>query len=116
MTEPASNATSTQALVFTTCPDAAAARAMADTLVNRQLAACVNILPAVESVYRWKGQVEHDTETLLIIKTHTDCYPALQQAIQEIHPYELPEIVMVSIDRGLPEYLRWIDHSLDVPS
>ena len=118
MTDTHSDATktATQALVLNTCPDVETARKIADTLVKQQLAACVNILPAVESVYRWEGQIQHDNEALLIIKTHVDCYPALQQAIEELHPYELPEIVMVSIDRGLPEYLRWINHSLDVPS
>ena len=100
-----------QILVFTTCPDAATARRIADALVEQGLAACVNILPGLQSVYRWQGKIEHDDELLLIIKTQRDCYPALEAAILALHPYELPEIVTVPLDGGLPAYLDWINSS-----
>ena len=95
-------------LVLTTCNSEERARYIADGLVEQQLAACVNILPGVESVYRWKGQIEHDREILLLIKSRQSLYTALEKAIQTLHDYELPEIVAVSIDTGLPAYLNWI--------
>jgi len=99
-------------IVLNTCPDAATARAIATALVERGLAACINIVPGIESVYQWKGQIEHGTELLLIIKTRAECYAALEQAIQALHPYELPEIVALPLAAGLPAYLEWIDSNL----
>jgi periplasmic divalent cation tolerance protein len=99
-------------IVFNTCPDAATARTIATALVERGLAACVNIVPGVESVYQWKGQIENSSELLLIIKTRSECYAALEQAIQALHPYELPEIIALPLAAGLPAYLEWIDSSL----
>ncbi len=98
-------------LVLNTCPDAATARRIADALVGQGLAACVNILPGVQSVYRWQDKIECDEELLLIIKSQTECYPALEALIQAEHPYELPEIITVPIGSGLPAYLDWINTS-----
>lgn len=99
----------TEALVvLTNCPDAEHAGALATQLVERKLAACVNVLAPCRSVYRWQGKIETAEEVPLLIKTTRECYPALEAAIREHHPYELPEIVAVPIVRGLPAYLDWI--------
>src|SRR5258705_13602712 len=95
-------------LVFTNLPERAAAERLADTLVEKQLAACVNILAPCRSVYRWKGAVQHDEEHPLLIKTTVERYAELERAIRGAHPYELPEIVAVPIEHGLPEYLQWL--------
>ena len=96
-------------LVLTNLPDRAAAERMADLLVEKRLAACVNILAPCRSVYRWKDAVQHDEEHPLLIKTTAARYPALERAMREGHPYELPEIIAVPIERGLPAYLAWVE-------
>ncbi|MBN8799666.1 MAG: divalent-cation tolerance protein CutA [Stenotrophomonas nitritireducens] len=95
-------------LVFCTFPDAATAQALARLLVERRLAACVNLLPPMQSVYRWQGQVEQAEELQLLIKTTADRLEALTAALLQHHPYELPEILAVSPSAGLPAYLDWI--------
>jgi periplasmic divalent cation tolerance protein len=95
-------------LVLTNLPDRAAAEKLADALIQKRVAACVNILAPCRSVYRWKGEVQHDEEHPLLIKTTRECYAALEAAIRQVHPYELPEIVAVPIERGLPAYLDWV--------
>ena len=95
-------------LVLTNLPDRAVAERLADTLVANNLAACVNILAPCRSVYRWKGAVQHDEEHPLLIKTTTERYGALEQALRAGHPYELPEIIAVPVERGLPAYLDWV--------
>jgi len=95
-------------LVLTNLPDRAAAERLADRVIGERLAACVNILAPCRSVYRWKGAVQHDEEHPLLIKTSAERYPALEKALREGHPYELPEIIAVSIERGLPAYLAWV--------
>jgi periplasmic divalent cation tolerance protein len=95
-------------LVFTNLPDRAAAQALADALIEKRLAACVNILAPCRSVYRWKGAVQRDEEHPVLIKTTEERYPALEAAIRAAHPYELPEIIAVPIERGLQPYLDWV--------
>jgi periplasmic divalent cation tolerance protein len=95
-------------LVLTNLPDRAAAESLAEALITEQLAACVNILAPCRSVYRWQGSVQHDEEHPLLIKTTEERYAALEQAIRARHPYELPEIVAVRIERGLAAYLDWL--------
>jgi len=95
-------------LVLTNLPDRAAAERLADLVVEKRLAACVNILAPCRSVYRWKGAVQHDEEHPMLIKTTAERYPELEKALRQGHPYELPEIVAVSIERGLPAYLEWV--------
>ncbi|MDO8959463.1 MAG: divalent-cation tolerance protein CutA [Rhodocyclaceae bacterium] len=95
-------------LVITTLPDAAHADTLAAALVEARLAACVNILAPCRSVYRWQGRIEDATEVPLLIKTTAERYPALEAAIRARHPYELPEIIAVPVERGLPEYLAWL--------
>src|SRR3954451_7179972 len=95
-------------LVLTNLPDRAAAERLADAVIAKNLAACVNILAPCRSVYRWKGAVQHDEEHPVLIKTTRERYDALEQALRDGHPYELPEIIAVPIERGLPAYLEWV--------
>lgn len=95
-----------------TCPDQATAEKLADLLVAEQLAACVNILPGIQSVYQWQGKIEHDPELLLVIKTRRDGFASLEQAIRQHHPYELPEVIAVTIEDASAAYLAWIDQSM----
>jgi periplasmic divalent cation tolerance protein len=95
-------------LVLTNLPDEASAHTLATALIEARLAACVNILAPCRSVYRWQWRIEDATEVPLLIKTTADRYPALEAAIRAQHPYELPEIIAVPIDRGLPDYLAWV--------
>ena len=99
---------STKLLVLTNLPDRGAAEKLADMLIAQQLAACVNILSPCRSVYRWKGAVQRDEEHPMLIKTTRARYAALERAIRAAHPYELPEIIAVPIERGLPAYLDWV--------
>lgn len=99
-------------LVICNAPDPECAGLIARTLVSRQLAACVNVLAPCRSVYRWKGAVEEAEEIPLLIKTTTGAYAALEAAILALHPYEVPEIIALDPDRGLPAYLRWVEDSL----
>ena len=99
-------------IVLSTCDSAKTAALIAESLVKKKLAACVNIVDGVESVYLWKGKVEHEQEKLLIIKTRQSLFSLVQNAIQELHDYELPEIIAVPIDTGEKNYLNWIQSSL----
>jgi periplasmic divalent cation tolerance protein len=100
--------TPTCQIVLTTCPDADSAARLARALVEEKLAACVNVLPPMRSVYRWKGRIEEASEQLLVIKSAVAQFPALRDRLRALHPYELPEIVALPIRDGLPEYLAWI--------
>lgn len=95
-------------LVLTNLPNRDAAMVLARALIERRVAACVNVLGACTSVYRWRDAVEEAGEIPMLIKTTDAAYPALEQAIRELHPYELPEIVAVPLSRGLPGYLDWV--------
>jgi periplasmic divalent cation tolerance protein len=95
-------------LVISNLPDRASAERLAQALIERRLAACVNILAPCRSVYRWQGAVESAEEVPVLIKTTADRYSALEEAIRGLHPYELPEIVAVPMTAGLPAYLDWV--------
>lgn len=95
-------------LVLTNLPDRAAAERLAAELIEKQLAACVNILAPCRSVYRWKGAVQHEEEHPMLIKTTLERYAALEAALRSGHPYELPEIIALPIERGLAAYLDWV--------
>ena len=95
-------------LVFTNLPDRASAEKLAAALVEQRVAACVNVLAPCRSVYRWRGAVQEDEEHPVLIKSTRERYAALEAAIRAQHPYELPEIVAVPIERGLPAYLEWL--------
>jgi len=98
-------------IVFSTFPDAETARAIARSVVEEQLAACANVLPGVESIYRWKGAIETSGEVMIIFKTTGERYPGLEARIKKLHPYEVPEIVALHPSAGLPAYLRWVEES-----
>jgi periplasmic divalent cation tolerance protein len=95
-------------LVLTNLPDRAAAERLADSLIEKRLAACVNILAPCRSSYRWKGAVQHDEEHPVLNKSTTESYAALEAAIRAGHPYDLPEIIALPVERGLPAYLEWV--------
>jgi len=99
-------------LVLTTAGSREEAQKIAQALVERRLAACVNIVGPMDSVYRWKGVVESAREFLLLIKTTAATFPAVRAALQELHSYELPECILLDIEDGSPDYLSWIADSL----
>ena len=103
-------------LVLTNLPDRAIAERLADALIAKRLAACVNILAPCRSVYRWQAAVQHDEEHPMLIKTTYERYPELEAEIRALHPYELPEIIAVSVERGLAGYLAWVAaETSDIP-
>ncbi|MEI7036644.1 divalent-cation tolerance protein CutA [Fulvimonas yonginensis] len=95
-------------LCYCTCPDADSAQRIAETLVGERLAACVNRLSGVASTYRWQGSVTTDREELLLIKTTTARFEALRERLLALHPYELPELIAVPVERGHAAYLDWV--------
>lgn len=95
-------------LVFTNLPDRAAAERLAEAVLRARAAACVNILAPCHSVYRWKGAIERAEEHPVLMKTTASAYGALEAVVREHHPYELPEIIAVPVERGLPGYLDWV--------
>ncbi len=100
--------TTESVVVFCTCPNVTAAQNLANAVVDQGLAACVNLLPGITSVYRWQGAVESTSECLLVIKTQMVAYPALEAALAAMHPCQVPEIIALPILCGLPSYLHWI--------
>jgi periplasmic divalent cation tolerance protein len=99
-------------LVLTTASSKEEARRLAKTLVELRLAACVNIVPNISSIYRWKEKVEESQEFLLLMKTTESAIPKLRDAIQELHSYEVPECIVLTIEGGSAPYLKWIDESV----
>ena len=95
-------------LALSTFPDRETAQRIANQLVTEKLAACANILPAIESIYRWKEKLETGNETLVFFKLSEDRQSAFQEKLRSLHPYEVPEIIFVPVTGGLPEYLRWV--------
>ena len=95
-------------IVLTNLPDRAAAVKLAQELVARRLAACVNVLAECASIYRWKGGIENAAEVPVLIKTRAGRYAEVEAAIRELHPYELPEIIAVPVRHGLDAYLQWV--------
>ena len=99
-------------LVLTTCATPDEARRLARSLVEEQLAACVTLIPAVESIYRWQGKIESSTETLLILKTVSDQLPALETRLHALHSYEVPEFLVLDIESASHPYLQWLQSCL----
>jgi periplasmic divalent cation tolerance protein len=95
-------------LALSTFPDRETAQRISNQLVAEKFAACANILPGVESIYRWKEKIETGNETLVFFKLSDDRQPAFQEKLRSLHPYEVPEIIFFPISSGLPEYLRWV--------
>jgi periplasmic divalent cation tolerance protein len=101
-------------LILTTAGSDEEARKIAHVLVERQLAACVNIVSQIKSIYRWQGNVEQAQEWLLIVKTTAASFDKVRSAIAELHSYDLPECVSIAVDDGSPDYLRWIGESVSL--
>jgi periplasmic divalent cation tolerance protein len=99
-------------VAFSTVARAEDAERIAQALVEQRVAACVNIVTGITSVYRWKGRLEKDDERLLVIKTRRDRVEALRSALLALHPYEVPELVVLSVEAGHPPYLAWIDEAV----
>jgi len=97
-------------VVLVTCPPERAQQ-IATALVEERVAACVNVVPSLQSIYRWQGEVQSEGEALLIVKTAQDRFEALKQAVLKHHPYELPEVIAVAVDRGHAPYLEWVVES-----
>jgi len=95
-------------LALSTFPDRETAQRISNQLVTEKFAACANILPVVESIYRWKEKIETGNETLVFFKLSEDRQPAFQEKLRALHPYDVPEIIFVPVANGLPEYLRWV--------
>jgi periplasmic divalent cation tolerance protein len=99
-------------LVLTTCGSLEEARQIAQAVIEHRLAACVNIVPQIESIYRWKGEVETAPEWLLLIKTTTSAFEQLRDAIMKLHSYEVPECIEIAITEGSAAYLSWIEEAV----
>jgi periplasmic divalent cation tolerance protein len=99
-------------IVLSTAGSEEEARKIARHLVEHQLAACVNLVPRIESIYRWQGKVESSQEWLLLIKTSAENFPRVRDAIRELHSYDLPECISITIENGSSEYLNWLANSL----
>jgi periplasmic divalent cation tolerance protein len=100
-------------LVLCTCPGEELALELARTLVRERLAACVNRVPGVLSVYQWEGRICEESEQLLVIKTTPLCYPALEMRLKTLHPYEIPEIIVIPVVTGSGPYLAWLGAATD---
>ena len=98
-------------LALSTFPDAEIARRISNQLVSERFAACANILPSVESIYRWKDKLESGNETLVFFKLSEDRQSAFQDKLRSLHPYDIPEIIFVPIAGGLTDYLQWVSEN-----
>jgi periplasmic divalent cation tolerance protein len=101
-------------VVLVTAPSAEAAIAIGRVLVDERLAACVNVVPGLTSIYRWQGQREEASECLLVIKTDAARYAALERRVLELHPYAVPEVLALPVDAGAPAYVEWLRESVTV--
>jgi len=95
-----------------TCPNLETARTIAKELLQKKLVACVNLVPQVTSLYWWQGEIQEDSEVLLIAKTQQACLDDLTATLPQLHPYSVPELLVLPVETGLPAYLKWIDESL----
>ena len=102
-------------VVLTTAPDADVARSLATRVVEERLAACANVVPGVTSIYRWEGAVQEDSEVLVILKTTPAGYGHLRDRIAELHPYEVPEILVLDTPEGSADYMRWVADEVSAP-
>lgn len=115
MTDEATYVSGSNSIVYVTTPDTDAAKQIACLLVEKNLAACVNIIPQVLSIYKWEGKMNEDNESLLMIKTTTDKVNELTKFVRENHSYTVPEVISVKIENGNPAYLSWINKAVIAP-
>jgi periplasmic divalent cation tolerance protein len=101
-------------LLISTCPNLEVAKQIAQSLLENHLAACVNLLPNVQSMFVWKNEITSETEVLLLIKTHRTHYAAIEHKLLQLHPYQVPELIGVPIEVGLPKYLAWLDEVVNL--
>ncbi|WP_456411801.1 divalent-cation tolerance protein CutA [Oceanithermus sp.] len=99
-------------MALITVPDEEAARRIARALVEEGLAACVNLIPGLTSIYTWQGKMHEDAEWLLLAKTTAEAYPRLEARVSELHPYEVPEVLALPVERGLDRYLAWVQQNV----
>lgn len=99
-------------LVLCTCPDRETAEEIATKLIDAGLAACVNVLPGITSIYRWQGKIERSQEALLLIKTSRSRLDELQQALVALHPYDVPEVIALGVEQGHQPYLEWVEQCM----
>jgi periplasmic divalent cation tolerance protein len=104
--------TPTVVVVLVTAPSADSAAAMARTLVEEGLAACGNVVPAIRSIYRWEGKIHDDAEAMLVLKTERRALPELKLRLQKLHPYQVPELLVIPVEDGLGPYLAWVAASV----
>lgn len=102
----------TYKLILTTCPDLTSAHSIAEGLVKLEIAACVNILPTIISIYKWQNNIEQSAESQLFIKTNESNWPKVESYIKTNHPYDVPELIELDISNGSPEYFSWMDNNL----
>lgn len=100
-------------LVYINFPTKESARQIGTVLIEEQLAACVNIIPSVESIYRWKGEVCNETEVMLIAKTTSSRYSQVEARVIELHPYDTPEVIAQNLDKGSESYLNWVQDQME---
>ena len=107
---------SLELIVFVTTSSNEEANRIAEALVGQRLAACVNIISAIQSIYRWEDKITRDQESLMIIKTTDECYADLERSVKEMHSYSTPEVVALKLERGSEQYLKWLRESVfEVP-
>jgi len=104
-----------QLVIFCTCPDRESAEGIATALVEERLAACVNLLPGLTSIYRWQDSVRREPECLLLIKSTATRFEALRSRLRALHPYEVPEIIALPVSHGDPAYLQWLTENTQLP-
>jgi periplasmic divalent cation tolerance protein len=102
----------TAVVVLVTAPSADSAAEIARALVEEGLAACGNVIPGIRSIYRWEGEIHDDAEAMLVLKTERRLVPALKARLQELHPYQVPELLVLPVEDGLAPYLEWLSASL----
>lgn len=103
-------------VILTTCPNRSTAESIARLLVEQRYAACVNVIDAIQSIYCWKDKIESDEETMLVIKTTKQRYGDIESTIQSNHPYDIPEVIALDIEKGAHSYLSWITQSTKTAS
>ncbi len=104
-----------QIVTLCACPDQQSAERIGEALVEERLAACVNLIPGLTSIYRWQGKLQKEPEWLLLIKTTAACFEALRIRVRTLHPYEVPEIIALPIKHGDPAYLNWLTENTTAP-